>query len=51
MKSDNLSTRNSIAVACASIYKSLPNAIHIQDLELISGVPQSTIKRVAKTLV
>ena len=49
-KTASSSTRNSIAIACASIYKSLPNVIRMKDLEAISGVPQSTIKRVAKTL-
>ena len=47
---DKIGSSNTVALACAFIFKHLNKNICVNMLEDVSGVPVSTIKRMAKTI-
>ena len=47
---DKIGSSNRVAMACAFIFKHLKKKICVNILEEVSGVPVSTIKRMAKTI-
>ena len=47
---DKIGSSNTVAMACAFIFKHLKKNICVNMLEDVSGVPVSTIKRMAKTI-